>query len=59
MIQISFPDGSVRSYEKGTTAYQIAESISPRLAKESLAASVNGVTRDLNLPINEDAQVQL
>ncbi len=59
MIQISFPDGSVRSYEKGTTAYQIAESISPRLAKESLAASVNGITRDLNLPINEDAQVQL
>ncbi|HOF93662.1 MAG TPA: threonine--tRNA ligase [Bacteroidales bacterium] len=59
MIQISFPDGSVRSYEKGTTAYQIAESISPRLAKESLAASVNGITRDLNLPINEDAQVEL
>ena len=59
MIQISLPDGSVRSYEKGTTAYQIAESISPRLAKESLAASVNGITRDLNLPINEDAQVEL
>lgn len=59
MIQISFPDGSVRSYEKGTTAYQIAESISPRLARECLAASVNGITRDLGLPINEDAQVQL
>lgn len=59
MIQISFPDGSVRSYEKGTTAYQIAESISPRLARECLAASVNGITRDLSLPINEDAQVQL
>ncbi|MCK9300233.1 MAG: threonine--tRNA ligase [Bacteroidales bacterium] len=59
MIQISFPDGSVRSYEQGTTAFQIAESISPRLARECLAASVNGVTRDLNLPINEDAQVQL
>jgi threonyl-tRNA synthetase len=59
MIQISFPDGSVRSYEQGTTAFQIAESISPRLARECLAASVNSVTRDLNLPINEDAQVQL
>ncbi|MDD2618029.1 MAG: threonine--tRNA ligase [Bacteroidales bacterium] len=59
MIQISFPDGSVRSYEQGTTAFQIAESISPRLARECLAASVNGVTRDLSLPINEDAQVQL
>ena len=59
MINVTFPDGSVRSYESGTTAWQIAESISPRLAKECLAASINGETRDLSLPINEDVTLQL
>ena len=44
MIKITFPDGSVKEYAEGTTAYQIAESISPRLAADSLAASVNGAT---------------
>ena len=47
MIKITFPDGSVREYAEGTTAYQIAESISPRLAADSLAASVNGATVSL------------
>ena len=40
MIHITFPDGSVRAYEKGVTAYEIAQGISPRLAAEVLAASV-------------------
>ncbi len=59
MIKITFPDGGVREYAKGTTPMQIAESISPRLAQEVLAASVNGQTTDLNRPIEEDAQFKL
>jgi len=58
MIKITFPDGSVREYAAGTTAYRIAESISPRLAADSLAASVNGATVDLSRPIDEDATVK-
>ncbi len=58
MIKITFPDGSAREYEKGTTAYRIAESISPRLAADSLAASVNGATVDMTRPIEEDASVR-
>ena len=58
MINITFPDGSQREYEKGTTAYQIAESISPRLAADSLAAAVNGTTVDMTRPIEEDATVK-
>ena len=50
MIDIKFPDGSVRSYEKGITPYQIAEQISPRLASEVLAASFNGKIIDLSFP---------
>ena len=59
MIKITFPDNSVREYEKGITGLQIAESISPRLAQEVLAASVNGETWDLTRPICEDATLQL
>lgn len=59
MIKITFPDGSVREYPKGTTAMQIAESISSRLAQEVLAASVNGQTWDLTRPIDDDATVNL
>ena len=58
MIKITFPDGSVKEYAKGTTAYRIAESISPRLAADSLAASVNGATVDMMRPIEEDASVK-
>ena len=58
MIKITFPDGSVKEFEKGTTAYRIAESISPRLAADSLAASVNGATVDMMRPIEEDASVK-
>ncbi|WP_455639674.1 threonine--tRNA ligase [Parabacteroides sp.] len=59
MIKITFPDNSVREYAEGTTAMQIAESISSRLAQEVLAASVNGETWDLSRPINEDSTVKL
>ena len=59
MIDIKFPDGSVRSYEKGITPYQIAEQISPRLASEVLAASFNGKIIDLELPLNESGELRL
>ena len=58
MIKITFPDGTVKEFAKGTTAFEIATSISPRLAADSLAASVNGVTVDLTLPIEEDASIK-
>ncbi|MDE6858692.1 MAG: TGS domain-containing protein, partial [Alistipes sp.] len=58
MIKITFPDGSVKEFAKGTTAYQIAESISPRLAADSLAASVNGATVDMTRAIEEDAAIK-
>ena len=57
MIKITFPDGSVKEFARGTTAYQVAESISPRLAADSLAASVNGATVDMMRPIETDAAV--
>ena len=59
MIKVTFPDGSVREYENGTTGMQIAESISSRLAQEVLSIGVNGEIRDLNRPINEDCSVNL
>lgn len=59
MIKITFPDGSVREYEAGVTGIQIAESISSRLAQDVLAVGVNGITVELNRPINEDAEVKL
>ncbi|MBO4427848.1 MAG: threonine--tRNA ligase [Bacteroidales bacterium] len=59
MIKITFPDGSVKPFESGVTAYEIAQSISPRLAAEVLAASVNGEIYDLNRPITADATLKL
>jgi threonyl-tRNA synthetase len=59
MVQIQFPDGAVRSYEKGVTAYGIAKSISEGLAKKVLAASVNGEVYDATRAINEDAALKL
>ena len=59
MIKITFPDGNIREYPAGTTPYQIAESISPRLAQDILAATVNGQVTDVTLPINEDAEIRL
>ena len=59
MINITFPDGSVKPFENGVTAYEIAQSISPRLAAEVLAASVNGEIYDLTRPITADAEIKL
>ena len=59
MIHITFPDGSVREYEQGVTGQQIAESISPALARNVIACGVNGETTELNRPINSDAKVEL
>ena len=59
MINITFPDGSVRSYEQGVTGLQIAESISPALARSVLSCGVNGETVELNRPIMEDAKFEL
>ena len=59
MVQIQFPDGAVRSYEKGITALGIAKSISEGLAKKVLAASVNGEVYDATRAINVDAALKL
>lgn len=59
MIKVTFPDGSVREYSKGSTAYQIAESISPRLANEILAASINDEIIEINRPITADCKIKL
>ena len=67
MIDITFPDGSVKSFENGITCYEIAQSISPKLAAEVLAAHVTlssdatgkGTTYDLTRPIGENASVRL
>ncbi|MBR4002058.1 MAG: threonine--tRNA ligase [Bacteroidales bacterium] len=59
MINITFPDGAVKPFVEGITAYEIAESISPRLAADVLAAQVNGVVYDLNRPIDQDATISL
>ena len=59
MVKITFPDGTVREYEQGVTGLQIAESISPALARNVVSCGVNGETVELNRPINEDASVEL
>ena len=67
MINITFPDGSVRQYENGVSAFDIAQSISPRLAADILAATVvpasdttgKGTVYDVTRPINEDAAIRL
>lgn len=59
MINITFPDGGVRTYNEGTSAYEIAMSISPRLASEVLAATVNSQIYELDRPILTDASIKL
>ena len=59
MINITLPDGSVREYEKGVNAHQIALSISEGLARNVLAAEVNGEVWDSSRPIEADAEVKL
>ena len=58
MVKVTFPDGSVREFAKGITAFQVAESISPRLAADSLAAEVNGATVDMMRPIDSDCTIK-
>ena len=58
MVKVTFPDGSVREFAKGTTAFQVAESISPRLAADSLAAEVNGATVDMMRSIDSDCTIK-
>ncbi len=59
MINITFPDGSVRQYDKGITGLQIAESISQRLAQEIIAVGVNDTVTEVNRPITTDASIKL
>jgi threonyl-tRNA synthetase len=59
MIRITFPDGSVREYQKGVSSYEVAVSVSPRLAADVYAATVNGELRDLSRPIDTDATLKL
>ncbi len=59
IVKITFPDGSVKEFEKGISGYQIAESISPRLAAEVLSVSVNDQVTDLRTPIENDASIRL
>ncbi len=59
MVKITFPDGSVREYENGVTGLQIAESISPALARDVVCCGINGETTELNRPINSDAAIEL
>lgn len=59
MIKITLPDGSVREYPKGSSSYDVALSISEGLARNVLAAKVNGTVQDANLPIETDSTVQL
>ncbi len=59
MINITLPDGSVRQYDRGTTSMQIAMSISEGLARNVLAAEVNGQVWDASRPIEHDSKVKL
>jgi len=59
MIRITFPDGSVKTYRNGITSLEIAEEISPKLAGEVYAASVNDVVVDLSRPVTSDATLKL
>ena len=59
MITITFPDGDTRDYTRGTSGYEIAESISKSLAKAAVAISIDGVQRDLSDQIKEDAQISI
>lgn len=56
-IKILFPDGSSKEFNKGVTAYEIAEGISPRFAQQVLMAEINGAEKDLDSAVNEDSSV--
>jgi threonyl-tRNA synthetase len=58
-IKITFPDGNTKEFDKSVTGKQVAESISQRLAQDALAVEVNGIVRDLNLPIENNVVVKV
>ena len=58
-VNITFPDGSVKEFEKGITPFRIAQSISSKLADEVLVASLNSKVVDINTPISADSSVKL
>ena len=59
MINITFPDGSVKQFDAGVTPYEIAAGISPRFAADVLASKINGQEWDISRPVNEDATIEL
>ncbi len=59
MININFPDGSSRQYEKGITGYEIAHAISPSLAKAAFVVEIDGELKDLSLPIEADCKFRI
>ncbi len=59
MIEIRFPDQTVRTYEKGTTPFEVAQSISEGLARNVLSAAYNGNTVEASTPLEEDGNIQL
>lgn len=58
-INLTFPDGTLREFNRGTTGYDVASSISARLAREALSVTLNGTIRDLLFPITEDAHITI
>ncbi len=58
-LEFKFPDGSVREYPDGTTGYDVAKSISERLAQDALAVSIDGVAKDVNVPLKSGGQIQI
>ena len=59
MIKITFPDGSIKEYEKGITTIEIAKLISPGLAKKTVAGKINGEVVEANRAINNDATFEI
>ena len=59
MIKITFPDGNIKEFESGVTTFEIAKSISPSLAKKTLAGKVNGKLIDATRAINEDSNFEI
>jgi threonyl-tRNA synthetase len=58
-LKMTFPDGSVRSFAAGTSGFDIAQSISPSLAKKAIAVKLDGELRDLARPIEQDGAIQI
>lgn len=58
-VQITFPDGSVKEFSSGTTGYDIAKSISPKLAKAAIAVKVDGEMRDMNSEVSANSSIEI